>query len=218
MSGSKRMNAARLKVFSNFVSDLTTLSKCTDKKVACIITDAEGSQVYSIGINGGARGGPDCLCALDGTKYTCVHAEANALAKCTIRDPEKVIISSYSPCVTCAALMINSGVSAVYYQKLYKSDAGLKMLQEAGVRVHCIEKLESPGVPQEAFQMREDLLEGKSVTISTDGFTMHDIKECIEWLEGQARMHEMFQHVTSVSMVSGNIYTLHWDGDGTVKI
>lgn len=133
MNGSPHMSNDRLMVFKRFVLDLTTLSKCTDKQVACIITDAAGSQVYSIGINGGAKGGPDCLCQLDGTRYTCVHAEANALAKCTTHDDNKVVVSSFGPCVTCAALMVNSGIKQFYYMSDYKSEAGLKILRDAGV-------------------------------------------------------------------------------------
>lgn len=116
---------------------MTTLSKCEDKKVACVVTDEEGTQVYAIGINGGAKGGADCLCKLDGSRYTCVHAEMNALAKCTAPGP-KVVISSFSCCVTCAALMVNSGVTQFYYSEKYKSDAGLDILRQAGVYVKDI--------------------------------------------------------------------------------
>lgn len=154
------MSAARLKVFKRFTEDLTTLSKCKDKKVACIITDAEGTQVYSIGINGGAKGGPDCLCELDGSRYTCVHAEANALAKCTATDQNKVVISSFGPCVTCAALMVNSGVRQFYYIGDYKSDAGLKILIDAGV--YC------ENISDEAQEKR--WLEGVYDVLNANGF------------------------------------------------
>lgn len=133
------MDKQRLEVFRDFVMNLAKLSKCTDKGVAAIITDRDGTQVYSIGINGGPRHGVDCLCKLGG-KYTCVHAEANAIAKCTVADPQKVFFCSFSPCVTCAALIVNSGASAVYYVEKYKDDAGLQILQKAGIAVKCIEK------------------------------------------------------------------------------
>lgn len=133
------MDRRRIEVFRDFVLNLATLSKCSDKGVAAIITNKEGTQVYSIGINGGPKHGTDCLCKLGG-KYTCVHAEANALAKCTVADPEKVFICSYSTCVTCAALIVNSGASAVYYVERYKDDTGLQILQSAGIVVKCIDK------------------------------------------------------------------------------
>lgn len=138
MNGSQRMSKERLMVFKRFTVDMSTLSKCQDKGNACVITDASGSQVYAIGINGGAKGGPDCLCHLDGTKYTCVHAEANALAKNTSTDPNKCVICTQAPCVTCAALMVNSGVKQVYYINKYKSEAGIKILKDAGAYVQDI--------------------------------------------------------------------------------
>lgn len=133
------MDRRRIEVFRDFVMNLAALSKCKDKGVAAIITDKDGTQVYSIGINGGPRHGVDCLCKLGG-KYTCVHAEANALAKCTVADPQKVFFCSFSPCVTCAALIVNSGASAVYYVEQYKDDTGLQILQSAGIVVKCIDK------------------------------------------------------------------------------
>lgn len=133
------MDRRRIEVFRDFVMNLAALSKCKDKGVAAIITDKDGTQVYSIGINGGPRHGVDCLCKLGG-KYTCVHAEANALAKCTVADPQKVFFCSFSPCVTCAALIVNSGASTVYYVEQYKDDTGLQILQSAGVDVKCIDR------------------------------------------------------------------------------
>lgn len=128
------MDNRRLVVFKRFVLDLASLSKCKDKQTAAIVTNIDGSQIYAIGVNGGPKGGPDCLCG-GNTRYTCVHAEANALAKCTSADPKKVMICSYSPCITCASLMLNSGVSEVYYVHKYKDETPLQMLKDAGVWV-----------------------------------------------------------------------------------
>lgn len=123
----------RVKVFINFVRELATLSKCTDRGVAAIIINAEATQVYSIGINGGPKGGEDCLCVLGG-KYSCIHAEANALAKCKTEDMHKVMICTLSPCVTCASLIANNGFDAVFYLEQYKDDKGLEILNRAGIR------------------------------------------------------------------------------------
>ena len=43
-------------IFKNFTIDLARLSKCTERKVAAIITDNDLTQVYSIGVNGGPKG------------------------------------------------------------------------------------------------------------------------------------------------------------------
>lgn len=133
------MTNPRIQVFKRFVEDLATLSKCTDKHVAAIIIDKEATQVFSIGVNGGPKGGLDCLCTLGG-KYTCAHAEANALAKCKQDCRGATMICTMSPCVTCATLIVNAGISCVYYINKYKDDMGLQILQQAGIRVECIKE------------------------------------------------------------------------------
>lgn len=129
----------RLKVFRDFAVDLATLSKCTERKVAAIITDKDLSQIYSIGLNGGPKGLADCMCVIDG-KYGCIHAEINALTKCRSNDPDKVMIVTLSPCKQCAAAIINApgGFSEVCFIERWKDDSGLKLLQAAGITVKQI--------------------------------------------------------------------------------
>lgn len=130
---------ARIQVFKKFTQDLATLSKCSERHVAAIITDNALSQVYSIGINGGAKGLVDCMCKIDG-KYGCVHAEINALTKCRSDAEDKVMFVTLSPCKQCAAAIINApgSFSAVYYMEQWKEDSGLKLLKAAGIRVEQI--------------------------------------------------------------------------------
>lgn len=127
-------NDRRTAVLARFTKDLATLSKCEDRHVAALITNADGTQIYSMGINGGPKGGVQCLCSL-GEKYTCIHAEANAIAKCTSLDENKVMFVTLSPCVTCAALIANSGVKRLFYIEDYKSDLGLNLLRAQGIGV-----------------------------------------------------------------------------------
>lgn len=129
----------RLKVFKNFTKQLATLSKCTERQVAAIITDKDLSQIYSIGINGGPKHLSDCLCITDG-KYGCIHAEINALIKCTNTSADKVMFITLQPCKQCAAAIINApgGFSVVYYFEEWKDPAGIKLLKEAGIRVQRI--------------------------------------------------------------------------------
>lgn len=124
---------ARLNVFKSFVVDLAEISKCEKRGVSAIITDTDLTQVYSIGINGGARGGAQCLCILPG-KYGCLHAEQNALIKCTVPTEGKIMITTLAPCEQCAAAIINAGIIRVYYCEEWKSDAGIQMLVDAGVQ------------------------------------------------------------------------------------
>jgi dCMP deaminase len=130
----------RLEVFADFVRNLKDLSKCEDRHTAAIITDKDLSQVYSIGVNGGPRGSKyQCLCKLPG-KYTCIHAEANAIAKCNSADKDKIMICTLSPCVTCASMIVNSGFSKVYYLEEWKDTTGIEILNEAGIETGLIRR------------------------------------------------------------------------------
>lgn len=123
-------------IFKNFTIDLARLSKCTERKVAAIITDNDLTQVYSIGVNGGPKGLADCMCVIDG-KYGCIHAEINALIKCTTTEPNKVMFVTLAPCKQCATAIINApgGFSKVYYFEEWKEDIGLQLLRNAGIHV-----------------------------------------------------------------------------------
>lgn len=126
--------AKRATAMMEFAIRLASQSKCTDCGVAAIITDKDMKQIYSIGINGGPAGGMDCLCTLGG-KYTCIHAEINALIKCHTEDTHKIMFCTKSPCVTCAAAIVNSGFDVVYYFTPYKDDTGLNILRTTGIVV-----------------------------------------------------------------------------------
>ena len=128
----------RVQVFARFVEDLASLSNCSDRHIAAIITDAEATQVLSIGLNGGPKGGLNCLCHLGG-RYTCAHAEAQALVKCHFDCTGALMICSLSPCVTCATLIINAGIKAIYYLSEYHDKTGIEMLQHAGVTTTLID-------------------------------------------------------------------------------
>lgn len=132
------MNQKALVIFHKFVTDLTSLSKCQDKKVACIICSNDLQQIYSIGVNGGPKGieGLECLCDSDLTKYSCIHAEANALTKLQVRVPNKVMICSMQPCLQCASLITNEpgGFEAVLFLHRCKDTRSIAVLNAAGIK------------------------------------------------------------------------------------
>lgn len=126
----------KLAVFKDFTINLSYISKCTERKVAAIITDTELTQVHSIGINGGAKKLADCMCVVEG-KYGCLHAEDNCISKNTYHGTDKVMFITLAPCKQCAARIINTkgGFERVYYFEDWKDDTGLKMLRAAGIQV-----------------------------------------------------------------------------------
>lgn len=126
----------KIMVFKNFVMNLANLSKCEERSVAAIITDAELTQVHSIGINGGPKRLADCMCNIDG-KYGCIHAEVNCLIKCKVQDNNMIMFVTLAPCKQCAAAIINApgSFSKVYYVEAWKEDTGIKLLSAAGIQV-----------------------------------------------------------------------------------
>jgi deoxycytidylate deaminase len=125
-----------MEVFKAFTQQLASLSKCTERRVAAIITNKSLTQVHSIGINGGPKGLADCMCVIDG-KYGCIHAEMNALIKDRYNEKAKVMFITLAPCKQCAAAIINApnSFSAVYYFEDWKEDSGIKLLKSAGITV-----------------------------------------------------------------------------------
>ena len=122
----------KLSVFKDFALSLAKLSKCEQRGVASLLVTEDLSQVLSIGINGGAKGSVQCLCSLPG-KETCIHAEQNMLAKNKHDATGMTVIVTLSPCIQCAAAMINAGIRRVYYVDTWKDTTGIELLKRSGV-------------------------------------------------------------------------------------
>lgn len=73
------------------------------------------------------------------TKPEVLHAESNAIAK-VARSTESsegaTLFCTHAPCIECAKLIYQSGISKVYYKDHYRDDAGLKFLKQSNVDVH----------------------------------------------------------------------------------
>jgi dCMP deaminase len=72
------------------------------------------------------------------TKPEVLHAETNAiakLAKSTESGNGATLFVTHAPCLDCAKLVFQSGISSVYYRNSYRSDTGLQFLEKAGVQV-----------------------------------------------------------------------------------
>jgi len=128
----------RAQAFMDFAESLSRQSKCEQRKVACIICDSDLSQIISIGLNGGAKDLDQCLCVLPG-KYGCIHAELQALMKADRSVDGCTAFITLSPCIQCAAAMINAGIKKVYYRSVWKDTSGLEMLKRANVALFKID-------------------------------------------------------------------------------
>jgi dCMP deaminase len=75
------------------------------------------------------------------TKPEVLHAESNAIAKLARssqsgRDAD--IFITHAPCLNCAKLIYQSGISSVYYRNSYRDMAGVEFLEKSGIKVNQI--------------------------------------------------------------------------------
>ena len=72
------------------------------------------------------------------TKPEVLHAESNAIAKLA-RSNESgegaTIFITHAPCIDCAKLIYQSGISQVYYKNVYRSNDGIEFLNTSGIKV-----------------------------------------------------------------------------------
>lgn len=109
--------------------------KRPNRKIGCVITNHEMTQVLSIGYNGPPRGRPNNSCNGE-IGCDCVHAEINAIVKCHRNNASSIrVFVTMEPCINCANAIIQVGASHVYYIQEYRKHDGIERLKQCGVRV-----------------------------------------------------------------------------------
>ena len=75
------------------------------------------------------------------TKPEVLHAESNAISKLA-RSSESgdgaTMFITHSPCLDCAKLIYQSGISRVYYGKQYRSTDGIDFLKKCNIQVDTV--------------------------------------------------------------------------------
>jgi dCMP deaminase len=91
--------------------------------------------------DGGGPVGAGCYhdhCTGPKTKPEVIHAESNAISKLA-RSSESgegaTMFITHAPCMDCAKLIYQSGISEVYYSTDYRSSDGLDFLQKSGIPI-----------------------------------------------------------------------------------
>lgn len=120
-------------VYMRMAEELAKRSTCARLQVGTVITDARLENVVGIGYNGNARGFPNQCDSPEPGRCGCIHSEQNALVKAPGNLPDKVAFVTASPCVMCAKLMIQSGITHLFYREAYRSPEGLEVLRQGGV-------------------------------------------------------------------------------------
>lgn len=102
------------------------------------------SRVISTGYNGNVSGAGHCRHSdyeVDGSEDGCqtaVHAEANAIvfaARHGVAVEGADLWSTHQPCLGCAKLIINSGITRVWFEHSYRKREGLELLINSGIEV-----------------------------------------------------------------------------------
>ncbi|NLX65934.1 MAG: dCMP deaminase family protein [Bacteroidales bacterium] len=116
-------------------------SYCKRRKVGAILV--KDKMIISDGYNGTPAGFENvCEDENDVTKSYVLHAEANAITKVArsnnSSDGATLYVTS-SPCIECAKLIIQAGISRVVFSDNYRLNDGLDLLKRAHVELVSVE-------------------------------------------------------------------------------
>jgi len=116
-------------------------SYCERRKVGALIV--KDRMIISDGYNGTPMGFENiCEDESGNTKPYVLHAEANAITKVAKSNQSSLGSTLYitsSPCIECAKLIIQAGITRVVYSEKYRNEDGLHLLKRANVETHYLE-------------------------------------------------------------------------------
>ena len=142
------------KRFMELTVQVGTWSSCFRRKVGAVIV--RDKRVMTTGYNGAPAGIASCIergeCLREklnipsGTRAELcygVHAEQNAIiqaARYGINIQGATLYCTHQPCVTCAKMIINAGISRVVYKEGYPDEFSLELFKEAGTKIEKYEE------------------------------------------------------------------------------
>lgn len=135
-----------VKYFATIAEETAKLSSAIKLQVGCVIV--KDNRILSIGYNGMPSGWTnECEEVIDNgtniyytSKPEVLHAEANALMKlCRSTESSEgaTLFVTHTPCIECAKLIYQAGISQVYYINEYNATKGCgkDFLEKAGIEV-----------------------------------------------------------------------------------
>ncbi len=137
------------KRFMELTEQVGTWASCLRRKVGAIIVKEK--RVMTTGYNGAPAGIKTCvergecmrtkLGIPSGTHAElcyAAHAEQNAIiqaARYGININGATLYCTHQPCVICAKMIINAGISRVVYKEGYPDEFSLRLFEEAGTTI-----------------------------------------------------------------------------------
>lgn len=136
--GSKRLSRPLL--FVEVTRLFGQRSSCPRAQVG--VTAIRDGRIVASGYVGAPAGMPQCdevgCTMLDNSCVRSIHAEANLVAwaaRTGVELENTEIFCTHSPCLACAKLLIQAGITAFYYMTPYKAPQGAMLLEESGIEV-----------------------------------------------------------------------------------
>lgn len=116
-------------------------SYCKRRQVGALLV--KNNTIISDGYNGTPAGFKNiCEDESGRTLPYVLHAEANAITKIARSGNNSEGATLYvttSPCIECAKLIIQAGITRVVFSELYRLSDGIDLLKEAGITVDYLE-------------------------------------------------------------------------------
>ena len=145
------MKQKYIDLYMDWATRLTQLSHAKRLQVGAVVV--KDDCVISYGYNGMPAGWDnnceDVIQHSDDTtslktKPEVLHAESNAIAKLAKSSNSGLgadLFVTHSPCIECAKLIHQSGISRVFFGNHYRDDSGINFLEKSGVEVRYIGSL-----------------------------------------------------------------------------
>lgn len=135
------MNKRFLDFYMGIAESCADMSYATRLKVGSVAV--RDHKILASGWNGTPSGWDNACEDHNGVTHEFVlHSEENLLTKLA-RSTESSsgcsVFITHSPCINCAKLLYNSGVSEVYYKHQYRNDNGIKFLEKCGVKIEQLQ-------------------------------------------------------------------------------
>jgi dCMP deaminase len=147
--------------WETYFMDITALvakrTTCIRRAVGAVIV--KDKRILSTGYNGAPSGVPHCtevgclrekLNVESGMRHELcrgIHAEQNAIIQAAYHGVSVKGASLYcttQPCSICAKMIINAGITTIYYRASYSDELARDMLAEAGIAMIQISGSEEP--------------------------------------------------------------------------
>ena len=136
------MRISREQMFMEMAETAAKRSTCFRNSVGAVVVDSSNNLV-AMGYNGPVAGEPHCQgkdCPLTeaGGCSRSVHAERNALYRCSSHEDLSLYVS-LSPCKTCAEFIVRDNrVKKIYYRQEYRDRSSIDWLAGKNIKLYKI--------------------------------------------------------------------------------